>query len=128
MFVNLGSFAHLRDIEWVRQGLSRLPGDDARLLARRWGLDGGPPHSIAELAREEGITPIAMVRRLQEAEARLLRAMGMGRPPAGPGPRPGRGAGSAGGDRSRDRPRPPAGGWGGRPRGAGTRPGPEVPG
>lgn len=95
MFVHLGSFANLGGVEWVRQGLHRLPPDDARLLTRRWGLDGSPPRSIAELAREEGITPIAMVRRLQAAELGLLRAMGMARPAAGQGTRPGRGPGSA---------------------------------
>lgn len=105
MFVDLGSFASLRDMEWVQRGLALLPPEDARLLARRWGLAGRPPQSIAELARQEGIPPIAMARRLQEAERRLLRMLGAAQRPrsatGSPAPRranPGRGtAGSSAG-------------------------------
>lgn len=85
MFVSLGRYAWLSNLEWLRGGLHRLPAAEARLLARRWGLDGGNPRSIAELAREEGVPPMEMVRRLQAAEAQLLRVMG-GASGSGPAP------------------------------------------
>lgn len=107
------------NIDLIREGLRHLPQDEAKLIARRWGLAGEPPKSIAELAREEGVAPIQMARRLQILEAKLLQAMsrnavagpGARVPGSGPltgapgiiarGPRPGpQAAGSATGTRS----------------------------
>ncbi|HEY8415492.1 MAG TPA: hypothetical protein VIK99_06960 [Thermaerobacter sp.] len=93
-------FGHIGNMDLIREGLQYLAGHEARLIARRWGLDGGPPRSIAELARELGVAPIEMARRLRALEAKLLQAMsrsaaaGPGSPVAGAG-RTGNGAGPA---------------------------------
>ncbi|EKP94986.1 hypothetical protein [Thermaerobacter subterraneus] len=134
MFVHLGSLAQIAGADWVRRGLELVPPADARILARRWGLDGGTPRSIAELAREEGVPPIAMVRRLQEAERRLLRAMAAARPAAAPGSGQGSSPGvetpgASPGSRATARPPAPAArGAAGTGPGPGGRPGPGQPG
>lgn len=52
--------------------LARLPSDQARVIRRRYGLDGGPPTSIAELAGALGLS-VSTVRRLERRGLSALR-------------------------------------------------------
>ncbi|HEY8393437.1 MAG TPA: hypothetical protein VIK92_01375 [Thermaerobacter sp.] len=94
-------FGNFGNVDLIRQGLRHLNENEAKLIARRWGLGGEPPRSIAELAREAGVAPIEMARRLRALEAKLLQAMsqspaaGMGFPAAGRGRASGTTAGPA---------------------------------
>lgn len=54
----------------VRAALPRLDADAAALLARRYGWDGAPPSTLAQLAQERGTT----VMKVAEAERRAIRA------------------------------------------------------
>ncbi|MFS8640184.1 MAG: hypothetical protein LOD90_05125, partial [Symbiobacteriaceae bacterium] len=93
-------FGNFGNIDLIWQGLQHLTEDEAKLIARRWGLHGEPPRSIAELAREAGVAPIEMARRLRALEAKMLQVMsrsataGAGFPVAGTR-RAGHGAGLA---------------------------------
>lgn len=61
----LDPFRRLRPI------VSRLPESDARLLARRFGWDGGPPATLEELATAERTTVARITKRLVSAERAL---------------------------------------------------------
>ena len=51
-----------------------LPEDLAVLVSRRYGWDGGPPHTCAALAETLDVTTAAVSRRVRKAEA-LLRTI-----------------------------------------------------
>jgi len=65
------------------QILERLAPADRKILARRYGLGGGPPQSAAELAAADGVSHSAIINRTNKALGRARAALGIGLPGGG---------------------------------------------
>ena len=59
---------------WGRELLAVLPARERRVVERRFGLDGGPERTFAEMAGDEGVSVQCIHRVFQRALARMRRA------------------------------------------------------
>ena len=67
------SVARRMELERIRRAVERLPERSRRVVVRRYGLDGGEPVGLAELAAELGISRQG-VSQLQQRSVRRLKA------------------------------------------------------